>query len=407
MNRPNLARALAGSLLLIAASCGDAPDPDRPGVVVTDSLGVALRTWGHTDQDLEAWSADPDPILRVGSLEGDTPDVFGRISSLILVPGGGVVVTDALAGEIRRFSSTGEHRGSMGRLGEGPGEFSTSVTLLRVAGDSMWVWDQRQRRLSIFADGDLASSWTVPTDVSITRPMPVGSGLIGEAGLRVDGELASGLSRPPLRVVRVDRDGSVTELFETEGREGFMDIRTSNGEITGVNIFRLPFGRQPYFAVVPNGHGTRIIGGPNDRLVLREWSGDGELRAIHRYPGMDRPMTEARVQRARDDILTRFDEPSPAQRQQLDLLESTLPDYVPAFDRLWADDEDRLWLRRSVEDGVEEWMVLGLDDLRPLARIGLPRGFALMDVRDGLLGGRWLDELEVSHAQVLRLRTGG
>lgn len=61
------------------------------------------------------------------------------------------VLTDALAGEIRSFSVTGEHLASLGGIGEGPGEFSNSVSLLRVAGDSIWAWDQRQQRVSVFA----------------------------------------------------------------------------------------------------------------------------------------------------------------------------------------------------------------------------------------------------------------
>ena len=394
------------AVLALLAGCGEPGDPPGPGVTVSDSLGVAVHTWGHSEDDLATWAHDPEPVLQLGALEGNTPDVFGRISSLLIGADGGVTVTDDLAGEVRSFSASGAHVGTLGGLGEGPGEFSTSLSLLRVAGDSIWVWDQRQRRLSIFAAGDLSTSWTIPNGVSITRPVPVGSALLGEANARIDGELESGLSRPPLSVVRVDRDGSVSELFQTDGREGFLDIRMSNGEISAINVLRLPFGRAPYFGIVSDGAEARIVGGPNDRLILRDWSGDGELRAIHRYPGMDRPMTEARVQRARDDIRARFDEPSPALRQQLDLLESTLPEYVPAFDRVWPDDEDRLWLRRSVEDGVEEWLVLDLAELRPLSRLFLPRGFALMDVRDGLLGGRWLDELEVAHALVYRLRTG-
>ncbi|HSM05116.1 MAG TPA: hypothetical protein VK858_10830 [Longimicrobiales bacterium] len=394
------------AVLALLAGCGEPGGSPGPGVTVSDSLGVAVHAWGHSEDDLDTWAYDPEPVLRLGALEGSTPDVFGRISSLVLGSDGGVTVTDDLAGEVRSFSASGTHVGTLGGLGEGPGEFSTSLALLRVAGDSVWVWDQRQRRLSIFAGGVFARSWTVPADVLLSRPVLVGSRVFGEANQRLTGLPETGMSRPPATVVVVGREGSASELLMSDGHERFLDIQMANGQISAVNVFQPPFARGFFFGVVESGGGARVIGGPNDRLALREWSEDGELRAIHRYAALDRPVTDARVQRAREVITARFDEPSPALRQQLDLLESTLPEYVPAFDRVWPDDENRLWVRRSVEDGVEEWMVLGVEDLRPLARIVLPRGFALMDVRTGLLGGRWLDELDVSHAQVYRLRTG-
>ncbi len=104
--------------------------------------------------------------------------------------------------------------------------------------------------------------------------------------------------------------------------------------------------------------------------------------------------------------MDRYDEPTDRMRQELDALEESVPDYVPAFDRLWPDDEGRLWVRRSAEDGVEEWLVFALEDLSPMARIVLPQGFTLFHVRNGLLGGRWLDGLDVPHAVLYELVTG-
>ena len=105
--------------------------------------------------------------------------------------------------------------------------------------------------------------------------------------------------------------------------------------------------------------------------------------------------------------MDRFDGPDPRMRLELAALEAEVPEFLPAFDRVWGDDEDRLWLRRSAEDGVEEWLVLAVEDLRPMARIVLPTGFALLHVRDGLLGGRWLDGMDVSHVRVYRLQAEG
>ena len=401
--------SLAPLLLLTAVlpACGTSDDTAAPDVSVTDSMGVSLVRYAHTEEDLPHWDVDPDPTLHVGVVEGEGPDVFGRISSVRLTADGGVVVTDELAGEIRRFSATGVHLVSLGGLGEGPGELSTSVALLRVSGDSIWAWDQRQQRVSLFAADTFAASWTPPRGLLLSRTALSESRLFGQTTAGLSGMPETGMSRPPVRVAAVDESGGSQILFETEGHERVLDIQLANGEISAVNVFQPPFARGAFFGVIPSGPGPRIIGGPNDRFVLGEWSDRGELRASHRYPGLDRPVTEADVEAARRRITDRYEEPTAQMRFELATLEAEIPDHLPAFDRIQPDDEGRLWVRRPGWDDAEEWLVLSAEDLSPRAGILLPAGFALFDVRDGRLGGRWLDALGVSHARVYTLREGG
>ncbi len=393
-------------LTLLVPACGRSDDANALDVAVTDSLGVALHTFPHTEADLERWSVDPDPTLHVGALEGAAPDVFGRISSLWITPDGGVVVTDELAGEIRRFSATGAHVSSSGGLGEGPGEFSNSMVLLRVSGDSTWTWDQRQQRVSLFAADGFVTSRTTPGELLLSRTALIDSRLFGQSNARLTGMPETGMGRPPVRFAVVHEDGEPEILFETAGHERFLDIRLDNGAISAVNVFQPPFARGSFFGVIRSGSNVRIIGGPNDRLVLGEWNDDGALRASYRYPGLDRPVTDAVIEEARRRIMDQYDEPTAQMRQELAMVDSDIPDHLPAFDRIRDDDESRLWVRRPGRDDVEEWLVLASEDLTPLARIVLPAGFALFDVRGGRLGGRWLDDLGVSYARIHTLRDG-
>ena len=63
-------------------------------------------------------------------------------------------------------------------------------------------------------------------------------------------------------------------------------------------------------------------------------------------------------------------------------------------------------IKAQVENETgEEWFVFDADDLTPLGRLALPEGFALMDVRDGLLAGRWQDAFDIAYVRVYRLRT--
>lgn len=398
---------LFAALLTALASCSDAPVVASPEVVVTDSAGVPVRTFPQVPADLSAWAVDETPVLQVGETSGASPEVFGRVTSVQITPDDAIVVADELAGEIRTFSLDGAHLGSVGRTGEGPGEFNTSAYVVRVAGDSIFAWDGRSQRLSTFVDGAFADSWSTPDGVVVSNVLMDGPNLYGQTSARLGGDGGlpeSGMHRPNAVYGRLTEDGSHTELVDVAGHERYLDIQTTGGQVTGVAVFQTPFARGAFFSTVALEAGDRVLGGSNDRFVVHEWDRDGSLVAVHRYPGLDDPITDDDVERARERVRERFEEPTARMRVELETLASTVPEYRPAFDRIWPDDAGHLWMRHAVDDGVEEWVILTLDGLAPTARLTLPRGFALMDVRRGLLAGRWQDDFDIAHVRVYRLR---
>lgn len=395
--------AVVGAL----AACADAPDTNSLEVVATDSAGVPVWVFPQAPADLPVWTVDETPTVQIGEAAGEGPDVFGRVTTVNLKPDDGIVVADELAGELRTFSLDGAHLGSVGRTGEGPGEFNGSASVVRVAGDSTFVWDGRSQRLSIFVADVFAGTRATPDDVVFSNVSMAGSRLYGQAAARIGGDAGlpeSGLTRPNTIFSRLTAEASHTELVEVAGPERYLDIQTSGGQITGMSVFQTPFARGAFFTAAELETGDRVLGGPNDRFVIHEWDGEGTLVAVHRYPGLDEPVTNADVESARQRIMERFDEPTAQMSIELETLSSSVPEYKPAFDRIWPDDAGNLWIRHAVDDAVEEWVILTLDGFVPSARLTLPRGFTLMDVRGGLLAGRWQDELDIAHVRVYRLR---
>jgi hypothetical protein len=313
------------------------------------------------------------------------------------------VVADELAGEIRTFGPDGSHVRSVGGSGEGPGEFSNSIRLPRVVGDSVYAWDGRTRRLSLFVGDAFVEGWTPVNGAAVTNPTLIGDRLYGETTLNLTGIPETGMNRPNAQFGTVARDGSHQILLDTPGHERYLDIEMSGGEIASIAVFQTAFARGAFFTAIPTDGADRILGGPNDRYVVHEWTADGTLSAVHRFPGLDDAVTEADVERARQRIMDRFDEPSDRMRVELETLVGTVPEYVPAWDRIREDDEGRLWMRHSVRDRTEEWFVFAVDDLTPLGHLTLPTGFTLMDVRDGRLAGRWQDDLDISYVRVYQL----
>jgi hypothetical protein len=114
--------------------------------------------------------------LRLGSVDGDGPDVFGSGLVLEATADGTLFVADQQHSEIRVFNRQGRHLRTIGRAGSGPGAFRD---LLEIAFDPegrLWVADFANRRYSIFgsdleleetrpySDAFRSGSWVGPID---------------------------------------------------------------------------------------------------------------------------------------------------------------------------------------------------------------------------------------------------
>lgn len=121
------------------------------GQVVVTNNGSGL--W----QEDQAWTIRED--LRIGSMEGEGPEVFGQIASLAVDDTGKVFILESQAAEVRVFDSLGSHLHTIGRSGQGPGEFVRPVRIDIAPDGDLWVMDPRNTRLSVLgADGDLRTS---------------------------------------------------------------------------------------------------------------------------------------------------------------------------------------------------------------------------------------------------------
>lgn len=151
--------SLAAFVAFTTISCSSR-DPSWAGTV-RDSAGVIIVSnpevgvWGLG----EGWTVEEE--LRIGAAEGDSLREFG-----VILDGGIAVdsekkifVLDVQAQEVRVFSEGGEYLRTMGRRGEGPGEFFGARVLLMGPGDTLFVPDQRNLRMDWFnPDGTYGGS---------------------------------------------------------------------------------------------------------------------------------------------------------------------------------------------------------------------------------------------------------
>ena len=120
---------LVALLALLAAGCGDdAPAADSAGDLL-DVSEAALRL----DVRIDGYEEDLVPIGAT-ALHADGRIAFAQFQD----------------GQVVVHSADGTRLTSVGREGDGPGEFRYTQ-YVGFVGDSLWAWDLRHRRLSFFA----------------------------------------------------------------------------------------------------------------------------------------------------------------------------------------------------------------------------------------------------------------
>lgn len=78
--------------------------------------------------------------VRIGSLDGS--DALNEVRSLGVAPNGEIYITQFLRGDITVFSPEGDLLRTLGRSGQGPGEFERAPSRVTWHGGALWVSDQ-------------------------------------------------------------------------------------------------------------------------------------------------------------------------------------------------------------------------------------------------------------------------
>ena len=148
--RNALVSVATAGLTLVATACEQQRSTSLGGATTRETLpsGIERVTNRLPDDPAPAWTLVEE--LRVGSADGDGPDVFGELRGLVALPDGGFAVLDSQAKEVRVFAADGSLRATYGGEGEGPGEFRGAHGLMLDPASRIWVTDPSNSRLSVF-----------------------------------------------------------------------------------------------------------------------------------------------------------------------------------------------------------------------------------------------------------------
>lgn len=399
-------------LTLLLAGCGEAPLPTvEVESSVRDSAGIQIvESTAPAWSEGSGWHLGDAPLLDIGRLDGPEETQFFRVSTGARLSDGSFVLGSFGSHDLRRFTSEGRHLWTVGREGEGPGEFVGLTQLVAGSGDTLLTYDFRQRRISRFlSDGTFLDA----------RPLEGG----GESGfafveallpdgravftLRMFGGTADG--PPPEGEIRRDTIGvhvsglpgdSVHELGRFPGPEM---VVLQSGETEGgfsITISSPAFARSTEIAA----GSSEVWIGDTDRFEIRRYGFDGRLEAIVRR-AFDPPVVDdALVDRAMEEELQGADDDNERRMIRRRWEEIPLPSTLPAYESLVVDGTGNLWVQLFEVPGAPErtWSVFTLDGVW-LGDVKFPDGFRPLEIGDDYVLGRFGDDLDVEHVQIWEL----
>lgn len=130
----------------------------------------------HSEREVTSALVTLPPIEGVTLPNGGEEPSVGMPAGVALLSGGRVALVDQFSLRLHVFDAAGQHLGSAGGKGEGPGQFQNVFGMASVGGDSIGVWDGTLRRLSIFT-GD--AKFVRVERMEFTDSMSVGRKLLG------------------------------------------------------------------------------------------------------------------------------------------------------------------------------------------------------------------------------------
>ena len=307
--------------------------PDLPSI---DSVGPEVAE-AHVD-------------LRLGSVDGDDPNLtFGAIR-VQAASDGTIYVLDQQAAEVRVFDSDGRYLRTIVRRGEGPGEIGGANGIFLSGDTLLWINDTRRRTIiGVDPDGEEVRRFTEPMG-----PISTQGASVFDARGRYWREFSysdTGPGFPP-----------PMGLTAWTGRRYYKSYDLSNEAIDSVPLgearFRIyaystpdaPFGFlplrfDPFEMIVVNPAGGFWRAHSTSYRIAR--TGErGDTLVVIEADLPEAPVTDADRSAYVDSIA----EDRPELRREAEEVAALMPDTRPMLAGMFVDDEHRLWVQRVTPD---------------------------------------------------------
>jgi hypothetical protein len=392
------------------AACGDtvpaeerSSSRDSAGILIVENAAPGWKE-GHE------WHLADEPFLHIGGLDGPAETQFFQVSGGTRLSDGSFVLGSFGSHDLRRFTADGEHLWTVGREGEGPGEFTGLTEVAAGPGDTVLTYDFRQRRLSRFApDGSFLDARTLEGAgengfAFVEVLLPDGRAVYT---WRVFGGGADG--PPPEGEIRRDTisihvsgapGDTVREIGRFPGPEMVvLQAGTTDGSFN-ITISSSAFARSTEVAAGD----TELWIGDTDLFEIRRYGFDGRLEAMARRTFDPVVVDDALIDRAMAEELERADDDNERRMIRRRWEDIPVPATLPAYETMGVDRIGNLWAQSFEVPGAPEriWSVFTPEGTW-LGDVEFPDRFRPLEIGDDYVLGRFGDELDVEHIQLWEL----
>jgi len=391
--------ALAGICL---GACAPGEEEPEGGVLYRDSAGVEIvESTRPAWEEGVGWTVGPEPLLRIGVVEGDLAHQFTGITGAVRLPEGTVVVADDGSQEVRFFGLDGSHLKTVGRRGGGPGEFTGLAGLGKDTMGGVWAYDFSLRRIT-WMDGTgeitgITSLGLEPGMLNAVGVLSDGTFLLKQLWGAEETSAASrgGLRRDPIALVRFDTQGVLLDTLGLfPGREVYLTEEDGRGVMNTP-----PFARNASTTI----RSGRAIVGPQRAFEVLEIAPNGSLVRVVRIPRREEAVgpeaLEAYIQgRLRGAPADRH----PGIRRSLEAM--PVPETVPPYGAIRGDDVGNLWVGAwaMYPQLADTWEVFAPGGAW-LGTVKMPPGVDPADIGPDWILGVGRDELDVEYVVVYPL----
>lgn len=301
-----------------------------------------LHVVNAKDSQEKPVTLEAEEVWRIGG--EDDEEIFGVITDIIADDEGNFYLLDAQLSEIKVYSEDGEYLRTIGREGEGPGEFRGAFNMFRVPGGNIGVLQTFPGKIVVLTpDGEPGGDFPLPEVEEEGFRALLGAQYAGDKlamTYMVNQPSQEGFSQNN-HLALVDKDGTKeTRLYSQKSNFTVADAVFAEKEW---DSFR------NRWTAAPDGRAFSAVN--FGQYSINMWSPDGKLDRVIEREYSDHTRTAEDTERLLG-IYKGFTRQIPVPNVKYELQETWNP-----IQQLWARDDGSLWVQTSrgaqgLEDGI-------------------------------------------------------
>lgn len=393
------ALGLGVAFTLGVAGCSERP-PAAGAFVSRDSAGIQIMESARPALPASSWQIGERPVLSIGQADGDSTQELYRVTAALRLAPDTLVVVNGGTAEVRWYDGRGHLIRSVGRQGEGPGEFGElGPGSACITGDGdLLVGDPIQKRANVFTrSGEFRRVVQLTGDAAV----PSIQGCFAD-GTLLGWRSVSPTQRVPGTIIqaevtwsRVDPDGTrVTDLAARPSAPQYL-LEQNDGIAT---YHTIPFTARPSAAAAD----SAVYVAQGDAPVIKKYNLDGTADAYIRWEPATRVKSADVYDRYRESVLE--SQNTPERRSYWNRFFSLgveVPDQVATIQSIMVDAGGNLWAERY----VLPWDTIGIWDVfdaegRWIVEVSMPSGFRPRHIGTDFVTGLTRDDVGVERIEV-------